>query len=154
MRVVPDELRSAKRRRARHEMPAIPLRARLAASWLSYLWGTAWFVLSLVAFVVGFGLTGDPGTNHPPLLFRSHYLTRLQEPGMGAACVGIGAMCLVGVTGVLMTRLFRGRRSRRGPDLWSSGDHPARQVARRSWRTYLGLAGLIAFGLLLRHFYG
>jgi hypothetical protein len=152
MRIVPEELQSAKRRRARHEL-AIPLRVRLAASWRSYLWGTAWVALSLVAFVVGFGLTGDPGTDHPPMLLGSHHLIRLQEPGMGAAFVGIGAMGLVGVTGVLMTRLFRGRRSR-SPDLWPSGDQPARQVARRSWRTYLGLVGLIAFGLLLRHFYG
>jgi hypothetical protein len=153
MCIVPEELHRAERRRARHELE-IPFRVRLAASWLSWLWGTAWFLLSLVAFVVGFGVTGDPGTGHPPLLFGSHYLTRLQEPGMGAACVGIGAMFLVGVTGVLVTRLFRGRRSRRSPDFWSSGDHPVRQVARRSWRTYLGLVGLIAFGLWLRHFYG
>jgi hypothetical protein len=73
---------------------------------------------------------------------------------MGAACVGIGAMFLVGVTGALLTRLFRGRRSRRSPNLGSSVDHQVRQVARHSWRTYLGLVGLIAFGLLLRHFYG
>jgi hypothetical protein len=152
MRTVPEELHSAKRRRARHEL-AIPLGVRLASSWRSYLWGTAWVALSLMAFVVAFGLTGDPGADRPPMLLGSHHLTRLQEPGMGAACVGIGAMFLVGVTGVLMTRLFRGRRSR-SPDLWSSGDHPVRQLARRSWRTYLGLVGLIAFGLLLRHFYG
>lgn len=122
---------------------------RLAASWRSYLWRTAWFALSLVAFAVGFGLTGDPGTDHPPL-----DPTRLQEPGVGASFVGIGAMCLVGVTGILVTRLFGGRRSRRGPDLWSSGDHPVRRVARRTWPTYLGLLGLIAFGLFLRHLYG
>ncbi len=60
MRIVPEELHSAKHRRARHELQ-IPLSVRLAASWRSYLWGTVWVAaLSLVAFVVGFGLTGDP----------------------------------------------------------------------------------------------
>jgi hypothetical protein len=151
MRIVPEELHSAKRRQARHELQ-FPLRVRLAASWRSYLWGTAWVALSLVAFVVGFGLTGDAGTDHPPLLLGSHYLTRLQEPGMGAAFVGIGTMSLVGVTGVLVARLIRGRRN--SPDLWSCGDHAARQAARRSWPVYLGLVGLVVSGLLLRHFYG
>lgn len=153
MRTVREELDGGKRHRARHELQ-IPLRVRLAVSWRSCLWGTGWVVLSLAAFVVGFGLTGDPGTNHPLLFFGSHYLTRLQEPGMGAAFVGLGAMFLVGVAGIQVTRLFRARSSRRGPDLWSSGDHPVRQEVRRSWRAYLGLVGLIGFGLLLRHFYG
>ncbi len=153
MRVMAEEVPSAKHHPPRHERK-VPVRIRLAASWRLCLWGTAWVVLSLVAFVVGFGLTGDPGTDHPLLLFGSHYLTRLQQPGMGAAFVGLGAMFLVGVTGIQVTRLIRGRRSRRSPDLWPSGDHPVRQATRRSWRVYLGLVGLIGFGLLLRYFYG
>jgi hypothetical protein len=73
---------------------------------------------------------------------------------MGAAFVGMGAMVLVLLAYVWVTVTIRVLRGRRSPDLWSYGGHPIRQAARRSRLASLICVGLIAFGLLLRHFYG
>jgi hypothetical protein len=133
--------------RGRHVGPRMPLRGRgLLASWLL---GLLWLAACSTAFVIGFGLTGVSATPIRPLLDRA------QQPGFGAALVGLSAAFLVFLVGAQIS-ILRDQRHPKGRYKtlrWSRYATPS-QALRHNARLALICIPMTAVGLLLRHVYG
>jgi hypothetical protein len=135
---------SSLRGRARHEQPSSP-----GTRVKSVLFGVSWFAATISAFVIGFGVTGVSGTARPGL-------HRWQQPGLGAALVGISAALLVLLLGARIS-LVRDRS--RHPNARYRSLHGFRyltipQSLRHNARMSLILVPLAVLGLWLRHRYG
>jgi hypothetical protein len=146
---MPDDPPQSSGRRGRHGVHEQPTSRRsLAKSWLL---GILWLVGCLVAFVVGFGLTGVSAT---PLRAP---LNRAQEPGFGAALVGVSAAIFVLIVGAQIS-ILRDERRRRNPlyrGLRYGGDLTRGQAIRQTSRLVaLVCVPIAAAGLVIRHFYG
>jgi hypothetical protein len=148
---MPDPLRPprGRRRHGRHEPP--PSRRACRALAVSWLLGILWLVGCLVAFAVGFGLTGVSAV---PLRTP---LSKFQVPGFGAAFVGLSAATFVFIVGAQVS-LLREERRHRDPlyrGLRYGGDMTYGDVARHSARlAVLVCVPMAVAGLVIRHFYG
>jgi hypothetical protein len=137
---------SGRARHGRHEGPGLR-RRDLVVSWLL---GFSWFAGCVVAFFIGFGLTGvSPTPLRPPL-------DRAQQPGFGAALVGLSAAFLVFLVGAQISIL---RDQRRHPKAGYKALHwrrylPPSQALRHNARLALICIPMTAAGLWLRHYYG
>lgn len=132
----------------RHVDPRTSVSGRgLLVSWLL---GLLWLASCAIAFVIGFGLTGVSATPlRPPL-------DRAQQPGFGAALVGLSAAFLVFLAGAQISIL---RDQRRHPKARYKALHwrrylPASQALRHNARMALICIPMAAVGLWLRHVYG
>lgn len=138
------------RGRARHERPTPP-RAQI----VSVLLGLAWLIACVVAFFVGFGVTGTTGVDRPDLPIW-------KQPGTGAFLVGFSAAWLAFAAGAQISVLRERRlhpnpryqfvRSTRFP--FDTRHYTASQALRLNARAPLILVPLAALGLWLRHRYG
>jgi hypothetical protein len=141
------ELRAG-RVRARHEQPT-PIRARL----VTVLLGVSWVVGVLMAFAIGFALTGGSGPERPGL-------PGWQQPGTGAAMVGGGAAILVFGAGAQINLLrYRGQLRHLGRYSQSRIFRSLKyltipQALRHNLLMVPIAAALILVGLWLRHRYG
>jgi hypothetical protein len=135
---------SSLRGRARHEQPSSP-----GARVKSVLLGVSWFAATVSAFVIGFGVTGVGVTARPGA-------PRWQQPGLGAALVGISAAFLVFLIGAEIS-LVRDRRrhpNARYPSFQGFRYLTIPQSLRRNAWMSLILVPLAVLGLWLRHRYG
>jgi hypothetical protein len=109
------ELPPSPTRHGRHETPGSRSKRRLAVSWLL---GVSWAAGCIVAFFIGFGLTGVGESHQRPL-------NSAQEPGFGAALVGLSAAILVLVIGAkISVRRELGRVP--DPTAWLRGEATGR----------------------------
>lgn len=135
-------------RHGRHEGPRPPhWRRHLLVSWLL---GFLWLFGTMAGFVIGFGLAGLEPADKPPVP-----LDRAQQPGFGAALVGMSVAIFVLIIGAQVS-IRRDRRDH--PKARYRGLHwrylAAVQAFRHNWRVSLICVGLAAGGLVVRHIYG